>query len=387
MATGMKLWLGPVAAGCALTAVSLLPPMASEGPVMEPSLVETRYLRLRDTISLAHDVLRATRWSDSLAALAVRSAQNGIAIGAPPAERVTPAGMEEWRRLLTAELDSLPHRAAEVTIGVFFQPGSHGAIEGVPSFLGGASRQTYAGVHDGSPYCLQVQPRPAYLYAPLDDAELRSVNGSTLGACRLYAQYGMPGRGIQAWIQDGGLMFTSRRGERPADRVIGPRSASMKPFGLLRPSSERVQVVRCLGRDPDACAELVARPTILAGGSPRFGPNQMDLLARTPLADVGDRPGARTPFGLRSLFLLDDLEAQFGHDAFGRFWTSALPFPEAFADAFGLELGTWMVSWVDEEVGLYEPGPGFRPGTLPWSLLAVMALSALAGLVAIRRRV
>ena len=82
-------------------------------------------------------------------------------------------------------------------------------------------------------------------------------------------------------------------------------------------------------------------------------------------------------------YLLADLEAEFGADAFLRFWSSTESVEDAFESAFGVEVGEWMTVWVDSVSGTTQPGPGLPRSASSGSMLA---LGLLAGIAFLRNR-
>ena len=56
--------------------------------------------------------------------------------------------------------------------------------------------------------------------------------------------------------------------------------------------------------------------------------------------------------------MLDQLEREFGSAAFARFWSSGAPMPQAFANAFGTSLGSWVQRWASDTY----PSPGSSDG-------------------------
>ncbi len=390
MATRMRYGLGALAAGFATATLMLLWPAAPSDSRREPSAEELRYLELWTEVTHAHGILQARRWSDSLSALTLRTAENGLALGTPTLERVTPEGRAEWRQLHAAQLAALQPRDPDMLVGFFFQPVRHGSLEGVPTFATGSRRQTYVGVREGSSYCLQVEPLPpgsAEFYR-VDNADLRSPLGTDLGACRLYAKYGRPGPEVNAWLETGGLgLAYDASVTPPTNTLLGPKATLPLSFGRNRPYSEHVVVARCLAEDRTACRQAVLDPQVLAARSSADRGDPAWLAANTPISHVADPHGAMTSFRQRSASMLADVEAEFGSEAFARFWRSSEPVPEAFQEAFGVELGDWVLGWADREIGRFRAGPAPRAATVGWSLLTLMLLSGFAGLKQVARRV
>jgi hypothetical protein len=97
--------------------------------------------------------------------------------------------------------------------------------------------------------------------------------------------------------------------------------------------------------------------------------------------------GYRTPFRIRSQFLLAELEARYGSEAFARFWTSDADVAVAFEDAFGTPLGSWTMEWVQTEIGTYRAGTAPRAAALGWSVLTILLFSGFASVKQLRRSV
>ena len=374
METGMKYWLGAVVAACALVTVWALPPSTGSGRTRAALPEEVRYQEVTTELQRAHGILVATRWSDSLSALVVGTAVDGLALALPPSTLVTSEGIEEWRTRMASHVDSLEPRDPRMTVGVVFQQDTHGALDGVILPRIGIRPQTYIGVRDGTPYCFVVFPRRY----PSDNRDLRSVR--TLESCGLYAKYGMPGAAVGTWLEAGGLAFAREGRTEQLDALLGPTAGESRPFGLTRPFPEQLVVAGCLAGRAEACAQALTDPAVLASRS-----RDALLVANSPMSHMAG--GAFTPFARRSAFLLFELEAQYGPAAFARFWTSEASVPEAFEGSFGVELGAWVLGWAEEEIGLFRAGPTPTAATVGWSLVALMILSGLASATAMQRRV
>jgi hypothetical protein len=104
---------------------------------------------------------------------------------------------------------------------------------------------------------------------------------------------------------------------------------------------------------------------------------------RSPALAVGDDTGVLGP---EALLLLADLEADFGPEAFGRFWRSDAPVEMAFRDAFGIDVGPWVLSWVDRIYGTVPAGPRLAGSTTTWPLGLTLALFAAIAILFSRRR-
>ncbi len=374
MANGMKLWLGAVVGACALVAWWALPPSTYSYGIRTPLAEETRFDEIAAEVQHAHGVLMTTRWSDSLSVLVVESAVDGLALAHPPSDLVTQEGVDEWRALVTAQIDSYETRDPEMTVGLVLQTDRHGALEGAPLPRFGQRPQTYVGVRDGSPYCYVVGPQRY----PVTNGTLR--NTRTLDGCAWHAKYGMPGPMVAAWLEDGAFDFATEGRVAEVNAELGPASPDWVPFGILRPFSESFAVASCIAGNAAACERAITDPAVLALRRP-----DPRLAAESPMSHMG---AVRfTPFQVRSAFLFSAWEAEYGPAAFARFWQSDDVVPVAFQTAFGVELGAWVRDWAAEEIGSFRAGPAPLLSSILWSLLAVIGLSAFAGAKQMRRRV
>lgn len=374
MANGMKLWLGVLAGACALVAMWALPPSTLSYRSRVPLAEEARVDEIAAEVQHAHGVLMTTRWSDSLSALVVESAVDGLALAHPPSDLVTQEGVDEWRALVAARLDSYETRDPLMTVGLVLQTDRHGALEGVllPRF--GQRPQTYVGVLDGSPYCYVVEPERY----PATNGALRYTR--TLDGCAWHAKYGMPGPAVAEWLEAGAFDFAAEGRVADVDAVLGPASPDWIPFGMLRPSSEPLVVAACIAGNTVACERAITDPTILAVR--RIDPR---LAAESPMSHMA--AGRFTPFQTRSLFLFSEWEAEYGAEAFARFWHSDQAVPAAFQAAFGVGLGAWVRDWAAAEIGSFRAGPAPHLSSILWSVLALIGLGAFASVKQVRRRV
>ena len=77
-------------------------------------------------------------------------------------------------------------------------------------------------------------------------------------------------------------------------------------------------------------------------------------------------------------YLLADLEAEFGPDAFQRFWSSEEDFEVAFERAFGIGSGEWMVGWTRGVSGSFPATPRLARSASSGSMLLIGVLLGLA---------
>lgn len=377
----MKRWLAVVIGSMGLVALWALPPSAFETPARNASPEAIHLESVEREVGRLHAALRTARWSDSLSQLAVRSAEDGLAMGGPQGSGVDEEAVRAWEEAQRVALAAHPRRDPEMVVGVFWQPLNHGALPDVPTIARG-DEVTFVGTRDGRPYCLRAIPyiRP--------DVRVWSRSGADLGPCRLYAAYGIPGAELRAWLDASALGFARVHVPGWAAEVAGtapPRSdGTMRLFGVWRPPLARygLPVQACLAGRATACGRAVSDLELVM---PRWGDRGW-LAANTPASSYGSQmPDA--PFGYLDDALLYEWEAEFGSEAFARFWTSGEPMPEAFETAFGVPLGEWVLGWVGQHAELYRAGP-----SLPWSSVwtSVLVLAGLAGVATVagvRRRV
>ena len=386
MEIDMKQWAALVTLGLVLVAAWALPPsrLGIQRPAALPEV--RRYDALAREARRDVGVLLSTRWSDSLSEVTVRTAVDGLAAGAFVSEEVTAGDYADWVARLREQSRSLQPRDERLVLGVYVQSAYQGRPEGLPAPAGGSSG-VYAGVRDGTPYCMLVDRQAL----PLPARALRYR--TDFGPCRLYAKYGWPGPRIERWLEAGGMRFAAAE-RRPQETPQYIRSwieeVDSPVFGLKRIPlvDEDPTGGRCLAGDAASCAALIAGREATYWDVSNYwdGSDAAYVVANSPLTYTPRVGAAAQRFG-PSPYFLADLEDEFGTDAFARFWASDEDLPQAFEAAFGVELGDWALDWMQAEVGVHRAGPGLQAGTPLFVLLTIMALAALVSLVAVRRRV
>jgi hypothetical protein len=186
---------------------------------------------------------------------------------------------------------------------------------------------------------------------------------------------------VEAWLEAGGLALAARAGE-PVEQIALWRGRRL-PLGVsVFAGSGTVDVDRCMTGRADGCTRLLLQPDLARDWATRG----RLVVQRSPAASVGEISPYRA-WMPEHAFYLYDLEAEFGREAFGRFWTSRAPVEEAFVSAFGMEIGAWTVAWLDRSVGLDDNGPGLPRSASTGTLLTVALLLAVAYAAQRRRRV
>jgi hypothetical protein len=381
METRMKGWLALVVGASAAVAANLLPPE----PIVIADERSPEVIRLADLtheLRRAHGVLQLTRWSDSLSALTMAS--DDIAFGMPAAVTATPEAVAAWQTAYRTRVDGLAPRDERVRLGVFVQPVTHALVP--DATLGPVTGHlTFAGEREGTPYCFVVRTHVGT--RPITDADLRSWRQADLGSCRIYASYGPPGPEVAAWLEAGAWGFAASTEEPEDDLWLSDQTSIDLPvlWTVRHPLTwQNLAVHGCLAGDARSCQRAVTEPALLAS----VEEDQTWVATHSPVSSYREGWGRmQPPFAYLDDTLLADVESEFGTDAFARFWSSSEPVPTAFQNAFGVDMGQWVLDWVDAEVGLFQAGPGVPKGALPMSLLTMTLLAAGATAVSMRRRV
>ncbi len=392
MAFGMKHWIGLVLAGCALLAVAALPPRAPriDGRVTS-SAAERRAAALSSEVRRDHELLKRLRWQDSLPSLVIRKAVDGVAVVAPP--QFPDSVLAAVRSQVLDEKRELGRTDPHVLFGYVFQPNDQSAQPGIHT------RSTYnpwpdvmAGEAEGHPYCLAVLEvsrrtldRPEGLRNSMR-WYLGSHRTEMMGICRLVLRYGLAGTDVTSWLKAGASSFAlsqnrasgaqawRTRWNSTSSAVLAQWLAHLSPSGPLR---------ACLARRTEAC--LAEARVIHPQDSSRsmaigvFIQTHSDFLRATS-------PGS-PPFSLAGGFLFADLEQEFGSDAFGRFWRSNEGVQQAFHDAFGVDMDTWLVRWTRRNLPTYRPGPSLAGMTALGFFVLLAICGGLAAVATAKRSV
>jgi hypothetical protein len=222
-------------------------------------------------------------------------------------------------------------------------------------------KQVVSGTKNGVDYCAVIIP---YWY---NRGSIDFMSGETsprfTGACRLWADYGRPGDKIGRWLEsraarvsfeDYQMEFLNRR--RISD-------GEFKLFGRkYRGGYMPIESQACLAGRADFCEQL------FMGNEPRSTPFDVENWSMMPSPES----------------MLRIVEADFGKERFEKFWKSETDVQTAFADAFGVSLGPWLVDWIHERY-TEKPGPGVGASSAALTL-AIIALLGLTSLYVAKRR-
>lgn len=229
-----------------------------------------------------------------------------------------------------------------------------------------SDHEFYAGADERGPYCFVATTRsgtsfPRNMRAP-------EVPLHVIGVCRWLFHYGQPGAQLSEWLENGAYAFGAVTGVPPTDSgPLSPRNI----FGgrVQEPGVLTVERLRCRTGDADACLRTLR-----------------DLPPRlSPVAAFQRNWRYGVPWRETSLFMA--MEAEFGAARFERFWRSDADVETAFAAAFGVSLGEWMMQWTQRYHGVDVRGPRVDLMSVLLSLLAVGVLLGGAATVAHRRSI
>ncbi len=394
MASGMKYWFGAVLVGFALIAAWQLPP--DRFPPRDVNLQTGESIRLGaiyEEGTNTAETLRRVLWSDSLSTLTVAGPRQGFTLLMPANERVNGEQVAKLEAGILSEIQALGPREAEMVFGYVLQPLDQNRQAGF-----GVSHQeraeTFVGTRDGIDYCLQIRlynrgRLGLTLARKLAGADQTLPRSGTLGACRPYLEHGQAGADIQRWLERGGINFAVETGESETDlelyrqmRLVYSSRGRRVVFSSPGLQSGFLEGDRCGAGQAEACAYLFFNPAavdpILASG--------LEQVRRSPAVSIGTR-FSFLGFLVDPEYLLSDLEAEFGPEAFGHFWRSSLEVEAAFREAFGVDAGVWVRDWVDATIGLESSGPGLPRSASSGSMLTISLLLGLAYLRSRRRRV
>jgi hypothetical protein len=387
MASRMRNWIGAVLVGLALVSIWQLPPdsvQLHEGTVVKGEELALNALRIetRDAI----ETLRRFRWSDSLTALAFAEQVDDVVLLYAERETLNDVQVDRFEAVVRREVAAAGGSAGEMLFGYVFQDHRANATEQTGN-SGTGRVETYTGWHEGRPYCLQVRPvRTEWdqvrisLSLELSGTDQVRPRTNVLGECAFYLRYGMPGDAVQAWLERGATFYGI---ERSVDREGLPGSMRRSVFGMQSIGNRPVETYQCLAGNAAACAFLFAYP---AETRPLMK-KDLAIVAASPATSLGGYSQYRSSVS-GDAYLLGDLEAEMGREAFAQFWASEAPeIEDAFQGAFGTDAGAWLLSWISQSMGVDTPGPRLPRSASSGSMIAIALLLGLAWSVQRRRQV
>ena len=339
MAHWMKHWPALVAIGCGLVALWLLPldPPRRVENYLPPTEAQALRMELQAEAHLLNNVLKRTRWVDSLSDVFANAQpdENGMLFSFPEGPHWD-ALVRDLRSPVAQEIDRLGVESSEYLFAVA-RPnrysGNHESFEG----RGATGTAEF--------YTLRTGDRMVCLM-------LNQRRGTALGPCAQFLIHGTPGPAIRSWLSQGAAQFAMRHvgarspfaGLDPLERLF-IKIGNQGLFGMRRATNEG-GTHKCLAGDEQACRESVL--DVKRAAPYRFG---SDLPAFLHLELMNSQ------FYTYEESLFYDLEQEFGREAFGRFWTSDQDVDASFQAAFGLPIGAWVMGWAQARLGVYRMGP------------------------------
>jgi len=197
----------------------------------------------------------------------------------------------------------------------------------------------------------------------VSDAHLEALRGQSLiGICGLYAAFGLPGIGVQAWLARSNFRF-ARRSDWSLARAQTIDASAL--YGLGGPAA------RCLTGSPDACRSALRLE--LPGASREPQPDHR--LAWVLDAALSANATAPALLGGAEDELLADAVRSLGPERFARFWQSPSAPDTAFFTATGTGIEEWTQRWLTQVYGAPPARPSVGVGELLWwSIAATVAL-------------
>jgi hypothetical protein len=348
---------------CAGAVVLLLPPQPRR---LERSGTYLRTARdqARRELRMAQGAVRIRILRDSARSLAARGAPDHV-----PSLMVGP-----WT---PAEIDWLEHRVTDILDG---HAGAHPvAVVLVRDSLFRFPTLFYALPDTAGAACVALYGEGVLAPGPwLRRPPHRRLAPGLLGPCAYYARFGKPGSAVERWLKDGGaaLALTSPSFPPPAWRP--PPRHSWLALAIEGGGTWAVDprlpfpfaLEACLGGRIASCEAFL----------------QGRGAANRALRRLGIHEEVAWEFRADEIAFLSDVLVAFGPERFARFWQADGAFPDAFAAAFDVPLGSWTRSWA---LGRFGPGrqrTRVTAGAVGVSLGVMAGFFALAVLIAGRRR-
>lgn len=225
-----------------------------------------------------------------------------------------------------------------------------------------------------------------------------------LGPCSFFLVHGSPGPAVRRWLRDDGMARLARTpwtgGAYPFAPISNHRGAYGERARRRQPAAVSIEYTvgaevsyestvgeGCLAGRRDACRRAVLDPLPFVEQD-----SYPAILERESYLELeewisSEYPGRNEPFGGRERTWMGDLEAEFGGERFGRFWTSDQEVEDAFAAAFGEPIEMWTMRWAQERMGAQKAGPSTDLLSVFLTLVTLLACIGLATATATRRRV
>ncbi len=364
-------WLGLLALGLAAVTTWAAPDPASidlrrpaiavyDGRLADDASPRVRMnhldTRLATLAARLHAIDELDEWVPSL--LQHHAREGGLWIrGTPGVPQITLRSIHEAFAKLTPD--------ADVAVGMVAVPGAGLSEVTRP-------RQAVGRAEDGTAWCIRIvsvpsNPEEAGVAWPVPTPTDELYAANPFGVCAWVARHGLPGTEVTRWLEDSGRGLLGYLGG-PAIHPLFRRSIVQESPRFLhdRPS---VEARACAAGELDYCESLLFPPRDILSG--RRAAQRHGGLAELYLDEATFRSQRWLGQVVRGVF--PELHADFGADAFGEFWRSDAPVPEAFEAAFGVTPGEWLQGELLGPERVARSGPA--PRGIEW--IAVMAWALL----------
>jgi hypothetical protein len=378
-------WVMMCAFGCALIAISLLPPdEGDDAPYFARQSVGNSHA---EAMTMRAGLRSAHGWSLWRAYRAARTDETlRRVLGAQPLAHTDPlvwfdADVPERMRKRVRDVVAAERAArgewrgrAGVALAVFVD--TAGSLDGVRvpwarnSGLS-VSTQVLAATPATGNRCVVVVRLGPHALAAEDSIAAGSM---LMDACAFYDAFGTPGPQIAMWLDKTAFTFSRRLSFAPPDSGE-PHAIDYSEIAFLR--SEDGNRERCAGGDIASCPLLLlpnARDGVLSFWTYWTYWRTRDLSV-PPVGLSIEHTG--TSGGFASA-LLEALARDLGPARFERMWQSNKALPDAYFDVTGEPLAAWLQRRVVRYDGPYHVGPLPTPTSALLSLVAIVALLALS---------
>ncbi|HVX40474.1 MAG TPA: hypothetical protein VHB25_12960 [Gemmatimonadaceae bacterium] len=409
MALKFGRWIGLLALGCLIVWLWVFHGHPA-APIDTSSQIDLRIPAARRhlnevarRLSQTNDRLRQLEIRDSLAARYGSHASPGLTVAID--NSVPPRISAEFERLVRAKWDRLGiHSSAPVLIAVVLDSAT--TAHGFPRRYMNVSSNPISVFlpRQADAPCISVlrmnasfsKMLPQLRVMVTQTLESPETIDAVLGPCAYLASFGAPGPQIAGWLRNGGWSLARLAAWDSASPPWTPRSDRNAYWfrdqlaTIGDPNWQTRQVIglpglACIAGEAGRCAEA-------AGASAKSTASDTawtNAVVSTRGASAyfllfAIRP---SPLGAGESRLVSDMVRSLGDSSFRHFWTSDQSVTQAFSDASGQSLDTWVRAWARKTYGRVPAGPsvpllGFIAGTV-----ALLAGLLLATVLEQRRRV
>lgn len=355
-----------------------------------------------NTLAKTNDRLRLLEIRDSVLAIYEKHPAGGLRI---LADSTLPAAVTgSMSNLIRARWQQL-HIAASVPVVVVFVLDSATNPHALPRRYGAAfvnPIDVFLPRGEGTP-CMSVvrmntpfsKMTPHVRAIVQQNLEAPETVSAVLGPCAYLAAFGQPGPFVEQWLRDSGWSLARLAAWDQAAPPWIPRGGAGyyyfrdqlatigDPFWQTR-LVVGLPGLACIAGERGVCANAA-----LATRSATTDTTWRNAVVSTHGASSAFFyvPVKPSPLGAGDSWLVSEMARSLGKDAFARFWSSTKPVPDAFADASGESLDSWIHAWARRTYGNVPAGPSLSVSGLLAGTAALIAGLALAVALERRRRV